>query len=278
MKTQQTTTADAKLHDGSLIEVEIYGDGPTVLLPVNPRPIEGEQAEVLRQYGADPALGQSLIQGLSDSFRVVAFDYDGATTREPKVQTLTPDHVVQDILAVAEGANADRFAYYGYSWLAMIGLQLALRTDRLSALMMGGYPPIDGPYADMLRITTAANAVAGGTPQESDDEWSTVGLSKDFTQQFVTLYQALKGFDDRAALARLTCPRLCFVGSADTMQYGKQWGDIYLDLATPIIKGRAELEALGWDVYVLDGLDHMKAMLAAQVLPIIRPWLIDKLA
>lgn len=50
--------AEVRLHDGSSIEVEIYGEGRTVLLPVNPRPVAGPQAEEMRKYGADPALGQ----------------------------------------------------------------------------------------------------------------------------------------------------------------------------------------------------------------------------
>lgn len=281
MSTQkQYKSAEAKLHDGSTLDIEIYGDGPTILLPVNPHPIEGEQAEQMRLYGADPALGQSLIQGLSDTFRVVALDYEGHVLNVvPKPQTLTPDNVVQDILAVADSAKADRFAYYGYSWLALVGLQLAVRTDRLSALVMGGYPPINGPYTEMLRVTTAAYEMSGGvyTPQGSDDEWSTAHLSKGQTQQFMTLYQALQGYDDQAAQTQITCPRLCFVGSADNIQYGKQWGDVYVSLADPIINSRAELEAMGWDVRILAGLDHMSAMQAAQVLPIIRPWLISKL-
>jgi hypothetical protein len=36
------------------------------------------------------------------------------------------------------------------------------------------------------------------------------------------------------------------------------------------VRGRAELETLGWDVDVLDGLDHMRAMQADEVLPIHR--------
>lgn len=271
----------AKLHDGSTLEIEVHGEGPTLLLPVNPVPVEGPLAEQLRQYGADPALGQALIKGLSDDFRVVAFDYEGHIRQTPMPQTLTPDNVAKDFLAVADAVGADRFAYYGYSWLAMVGLQLAIRTDRLLALIMGGYPPINGPYAEMLRVTTAAYEMAGGgqTAQDADeDEWSTAGLSKDETQQYVTLYQALQDFDDRAIQAQITCPRLCFVGSADEIQYGKKWGDVFVSLAGPISRGRAELEALGWDVRVLNGLDHMQAMQAAQVLPIIRPWLISKLA
>jgi pimeloyl-ACP methyl ester carboxylesterase len=88
---------------------------------------------------------------------VLAFDYEGHVLATPKPDTLTPVNVAGDILAVADAAGAERFAYYGYSWLAMGGLQLAIRTDRLWALAMGGYPPVDGPYAEMLQVTAAAH-------------------------------------------------------------------------------------------------------------------------
>lgn len=269
---QPSRITEATLDDGSRIGIEIYGDGPALLLPCNPRPIEGQQAEQMRQYGADPALGQNLIAELCDMLRVIAFDYEGHLWQHPRPDSLTPAHVVSDMLAIASAAGAESFAYYGYSWLAMIGLQIALRTDRLSALVMGGFPPLDGPYPEMLRVTTAAYDMAGGIPTP-DDEWSTAGLSKAQTKQFMTLYAALQGFDDRAAQARLTCPRLCFVGSADEMHYGANWGDVFVSLAGPVVRGRAELEALGWDVRLLDGLDHMQAMQAAQVVPILRGWL-----
>ncbi len=267
---------EATLEDGSTIEIETYGEGPTLLLPVNPRPIDGLQAEQMRQYGADPALGQNLIQGLSDIVRVVAFDYEGHLRRKPRPETLIPANIVKDLLAVADATRTDRFAYYGYSWLAMMGLQLAIRTNRLAALIMGGFPPIHGPYAEMLRVTTAAYEMAGGS-QSPDDEWSTAALSKDQTRQYVTLYQALQDFDDRAVQAQITCPRLCFVGSADEIQYGKNWGDVFVSLAGPVVRGQAELEALGWDVRVLEGLDHMQAMQAAHIVPMLRSWLVAAL-
>ncbi|MEO8612314.1 MAG: alpha/beta hydrolase [Chloroflexota bacterium] len=277
MTTPKTT--QAQLHDGSSIDIEIYGEGQTILLPVNPHPIEGEQAEQMRMYGADPALGQALIQGLSDTFRVVAFDYEGQAFNLPKALTLTPDNVAQDMLALADSAGAERFAYYGYSWLALVGMQLAVRTNRLSALIMGGFPPVNGPYAEMLKVTTAAFEMSGGnqTPETANDEWSTAHLSKGQTQQFVTLYEALQSCDDQVAQAHMSCPRLCFVGSADRIEYAPHWGGVTVDLAAPIIAQRSTLAALGWDVRVLDGLDHMGAMQAAQVIPIIRPWLISKL-
>jgi pimeloyl-ACP methyl ester carboxylesterase len=283
--------AEARLHDGSTIAVEVLGRGPTVLLAVNPQPVEGPQAEELRRWGVDPALGRTLIDGLSDAFQVVAFDYEGHCLQVPKADTLTPANLAGDLLAVADAAGADRFAWYGYSWLALAGLQLAIRTDRLWALAMGGFPPLDGPYGPMLQVTTATHEMAvanAASPPpappagEPGGEWDwsqvQVSLTEAQTRQFVTLYQALRGFDDRAAQARLTCPRLCFVGSADEIAYDQRWGGVRVSMADPLIGRRAELEALGWQVRVLEGLDHTQAMQAAHVLPVLRPWLLDAVA
>ena len=303
-------TVQVRLHDDSTIPVEVDGHGPTVLLPVNPRPVEGPEAEELRRWGVDPALGRSLIDGLSDAFRVVAFDYEGHVLQVPKPDTLTPANVAADLLAVADAAGADRFAWYGYSWRAVCGLQLAVRTDRLTALAMGGYPPLDGPYAEMLTVTrathhlAAANTSAPSTaeppppppteptgPEEAaaapssepagpdEVDWSTVEvtLTEGQTRQFVTFYEALRDFDDRAAQAQLTFPRLCFVGSADEITYDERWGGVRISMADPVVSRRADLESLGWQVHILEGLDHTQAMQVPRVLPILRPWLLSAL-
>jgi hypothetical protein len=156
---------------------------------------------------------------------------------------------------------------------------------------VGGFPPLDGPYGPMLQVTVAthelamANAASPPAPaapaREPADEidWSQVQvtLTEGQTRQFVTLYQALQGFDDRAAQARLQGPRLCFVGSADQIAYDERWGGVRVDMAEPLVGRRAELEALGWEVQVLEGLDHTQAMQTDQVLPILRPRLIRSL-
>ncbi|MEK3723072.1 alpha/beta fold hydrolase [Paenibacillus sp. FSL H8-0034] len=277
----------AKLHDGHRIDVEVHGKGPSLLLPVNPQPVEGAKAKEMRKWGVDPALGRSLIDGLSDQYRVIAFDYEGHVLKTPKPNTLTPTNITRDLLAIADSVEADRFAYYGYSWLALSGLQLALRTDRLTALIMGGFPPIDGPYQEMLRVTMATHEMSisaqepSNHPQQTSDEydWSNVEvtMSEAQTKQFVTLYQELQNFNDRAAQAQLICPRCCFAGAADKIDYGKRWGDVQVDIVGPLINKRSEMEALGWDVHIVDGLDHTQAMQAANVLPIVRPWLDSKL-
>eukprot|EP01116_Phalansterium_solitarium_P001511 TRINITY_DN1131_c0_g1_i1.p2 TRINITY_DN1131_c0_g1~~TRINITY_DN1131_c0_g1_i1.p2 ORF type:complete len:320 (+),score=114.71 TRINITY_DN1131_c0_g1_i1:291-1250(+) len=314
---------EAALHDGHSIPFEVHGDGPALLLPVNPQPVEGSKADEMRKWGVDPSLGRNLIEGLRDAFRVIAFDYEGHVMHaHPKPDTLTPEHIACDFLAVADAAGAHRFAYYGYSWLALSGLQLAIRTDRLTALVMGGFPPLGGPYAEMLRVTAATHAMAvanadktskpdgdqalhanaattpaaekydwssakttpavssAETPSADEYDWasSEVSLSDAQTRQFVTLYEALRDFDDRAAQHKLACPRLCFAGAADVIEYGAKWGGVRVDIAGPLSAQRSTLDALGWTVRVLDGLDHTQAMQAKHVLLVVRPWLCAALA
>jgi len=280
------------LPSGGHIDVDIHGDGNVILLPVNPLPVEGAKADELRKWGVDPALGKRLIEGLRDVFRVVAFDYEGHLMAHPKPDSLTPELIADDVLAIADFVGADRFAYYGYSWLAMAGMQLALRTDRLSALAMGGFPPIDGPYEQMLAVTEATHRLtttkpdtpaapadsSAAPPVDADGyDWSAVDipLSEGQTLQFVTLYRSLQDFDDRAAQHRLDIPRLCFVGSEDTIEYGQQWGGVTVSMAGALRANHEELERLGWEVRVLDGLDHTTAMQPTNVLTVIRHWFED---
>lgn len=53
----------------------------------------------------------------------------------PQPDTLTPENIASDLFAVADAAGAGRFACYGYSWLALSRMQLAIRTDRRTALI-----------------------------------------------------------------------------------------------------------------------------------------------
>ena len=271
---------EARLHDGTAIPVHVAGSGPDVLLAVRPVPYDEATAASMRAWGGDPDVGPTLIRGLAPAFRVIAADYEGHRLAHPAPSTLTPANVAADLLAIADAAGADRFAWYGYSWLALVGLQLAVRTARLWALAMGGYPPIDGPYGPMLAVTRAAHAMAVAGPSEPAGEiepgdWSsvTVQTNEAQTQQFVTLYEALRDFDDAAVQAALRVPRLCFAGADDRIEYGQGWGDTTVLIAEPLIRRRADLERSGWDVELLPGLDHMGAMRSEVVLPLLSAWL-----
>ena len=278
-----TSNTTATLHDGSTVPISTTGSGPALLLPVRTEPHEDADAETMRAWGADPDLGASLVDALSAHFRVIAADYEGHRLSHPAADGLTPEAIAADLLAIADAAAVSRFAYYGYSWLALAGMQLALRTDRVSALAMGGFPPIDGPYRAMLAVTRAADEKARRPPAPptgpvTPGDWDAAGITvgSAVTGQFVTLYEALQGFDDRAVQQELDMPRLAFAGGADSIVYGPEWGDTTVDIAGPLRRHRDELAEWGWTVTVLPDLDHMGAMHSAQVLPILLGWLHDR--
>src|SRR5262249_57916205 len=138
--------------------------------------------------------------------------------QHPNARALNAHAVAPGLLAIADAAGADRFAYYGYSWLALAGLQLAIRTDRLTALAMGAFPPLGGPYGPMLTVTRAAHRMAlanrdkqpGAATEVQPGDWDAVEVTQtpDQTRQYVTLYESLQDFDERAAPGRLHVARL----------------------------------------------------------------------
>jgi len=281
-----THTLEAVLHDGTAIPVSVHGSGRSVLLPVRAEPYPPSDAETMRKWGADPDLGPNLIAGLARDYRIVAADYEGHRMAHPAPDSLTPANVAADLLAIADAADAGTFAYYGYSWLALAGLQLAVRTDRLWALVMGGYPPLDGPYESMLSVTRSAHRMSAeaaaqnkapdvGYSDIEPGDWDAVPVqtSEAQTRQFVTLYEALQDFDDSKAPLPPGLPRLAFAGAADRIDYGAAWGNVQVSMGEPLAAHQEELTVGGWEVRVLPGLDHIGAMNSNVVLPLLQDWL-----
>lgn len=272
-------TAEAVLHDGTTIPVTIQGNGRALIVPARITPYLPEEADTMRRWGADPDLGPNLVNGLARTNRVVVADYEGHRMTHPAPDTLTPGNVSADFLAIADAADARTFAYYGYSWLALCGLQLAIRTDRLWALAMGGYPPRDGPYESMLTVTRAAHSMATQSANQvpspataaepGDCDADPIQTNEAQTRQFVTLYEALQDFDDSSAAVQRDLPRLAFAGADDRIDYGPAWGNVRVKIGEPLALHRQALIETGWDVQVLPGLDHISAMHSSVVVPIL---------
>ena len=141
--------------DGSTLEVGLAGkpSRPIIMLPIAKKSVTDQEAESLKMWGVDPDLGQHFVEGLSDLFQVLHFDYEGHRFQHPQPDHLTAEYIATDFLHIADEMGVDTFSYYGYSWLALAGLQLALRTTQLESLIMGGFPPYEGPYQEMLTVT-----------------------------------------------------------------------------------------------------------------------------
>lgn len=238
-------------HDGSSIYFEVHGGGDRFLflgpgtaapraIPAAPGqpPLIAEVAETLARYK------QAYIDALGSKFRLIFIEYPG---NEPKLYTLTPAAVARDYLAIADAAGAKEFAYAGFSWGCVTGLQLALRTDRMTALACGGFPVLDGIYEDML---TTTRAMASGPA-------SLYGLeanSPENGRQFLTYYEGLQSFDDRLIQDALDIPRLNWIGDQDLPTLN---GKPLTHMGQLIVRSRAELEAAGWDVKIIPGKNHL---------------------
>ncbi|PEK35486.1 alpha/beta fold hydrolase [Bacillus pseudomycoides] len=281
-----------KLMDQSELKVGLVGNPTfkTIMLPVAKESVFGEEAENLKLWGIDPEFGKHFVEGLQNKFQVLYFDYEGHRLKHPNPENLTSENIVKDLLLIANEMNVKKFSYYGYSWLALVGLQLAIRTNRLESLIMGGFPPMDGPYKEMLIVTNktyeqARNNQNSPTFNEQDKtkspekiDWDNikVKINTNQTKQFVTRYKNLKEFDDREIQHKLAIPRLAFVGEKDTIIYGENFGGVTVDIGGTIQKNKQVLENLGWDVEILEGegMDHTKAMQPVTVLSLIKPWLV----
>lgn len=228
---------------------ESYGRGPALFLG---SPIGASN----NRPGGDSlaALRQGYLDRLTDRYQVIVMDYPptGADAAAA-VASFDPDRVCADILAVADAAGIDRFAWYGYSWGGVVGLQLAARTNRLSALICGGWPPIGASYRDMA-------AVAQRLAEQ-------VRVAD--AQIMATFYRALVEWRDEEAVSKFTCPRMTVVGRDDsitTAGYTARIGPL-------VVERQTDLERMGWKVHVVDGFKHELFTRPDVVVPLMRTFL-----
>ncbi len=242
------------------IYFEVHGRaGPLLFLgfPVTASP------DAIPSMGGSPA-GPRFLAGLTDRYRVLVADYPslGRSSTIPSAE-FTVDRVCADLLEVADAAGFARFAWWGGTFGAIAGLQLATRTDRITALVSAGWPPLGGPYAAMLE-GTRINAI------DPPPHARMILREPAQYQQWVTFYESLAGWpEEAAAVRRLSCPRLvAFGANAEADVAG-----IPLHPAATIRARRTELEALGWQVIEVPDRDSALILDPETLVPIVRRFL-----
>lgn len=237
---------------------EVQGQGQPLLIGL---PLMASFTEL---FGSEmqPVL-DGYLNRLTDCYRVLRVDYPSiGGSRDIAPEDLTADRVCADLLAVASAAGFDRFAYWGYSWGAAVGLQLAARTDRLSALVVGGWPPQGAPYAGILQATRLKQT----NPEPSSLK---VLRSKDQYRQWEAYYRSMLDWPEAESVARIACPRMVFFGcDGDLVEAG-----IPIRIASLIREHRTALEKLGWEVHECPGQGHGVCMTPALVVPPVRAFL-----
>lgn len=209
------------------------------------------------------AMLDGYLERLTDRYHVLLVDYPSiGGSRDIAPRDLTADRVCADLLGVASAAGFDRFAYWGYSWSGAVGLQLAARTDRLTALVIGGWPPLDGPYREIL---TAARI------KRPNPEPSSLKILRSPAQyaQWIAYYESMLDWSEGDSVARIVCPRMVyFGGEGDLVEAG-----VPVTIASNIRRHRGALEVQGWAVREIVGQDHGGAAMPAPAVPLVRAFL-----
>lgn len=243
---------------------EMHGDGPVPLMLGFP--VFASMGEILGEP-AD-AVRTGFLNALGDRYSVLLLDYPSiGKSVDIAPGDLTVDRVCCDYLAVADAAGFDRFAYWGYSWGGAVGLQLAARSDRLTALAMGGWPPLGGQYRDMLSASL----------EQVDDPPSEVQVvlrSPAQYAQWVAFYRSVQDYSEAEPAAALSIPRLAYAGEhGDTKA-----GSFAIRNAGILRERRAELESMGWRVALIADATHEDGLNPAKVTPVVKAFLDEHLS
>jgi pimeloyl-ACP methyl ester carboxylesterase len=238
---------------------ELHGEGAPLMLTL---PLMASHTKI---FGAQAgAVKEAYLAALSERYRVLLLDYPSiGASRDIPPDQLTAERVCSDLLSVATAAGFERFAYCGYSWSAAVGLQLAARSNRLTALAIGGWPPLGAPYAEILAVSRAKIG-------KVDPGAMVILRNADQYRQWSTFYASIVGhWDEAAAVGALDLPKLIyFGGDGDLVEAG-----IDVKIASLIRANRKALESQGWLVRAFPGHGHDLAMEAAIVAPVIRAFL-----
>ena len=246
------------LDSASGVFYDVQGQGQPLLIGL---PLMASLTQIFGSEMQDVLDGY--LDRLTDRYRVLRVDYPSiGGSRDIAPQDLTADRVCADLLAVATAAGFDRFAYWGYSWGAAAGLQLAARTDRLTALILGGWPPLGAPYKDILQATRL---------KQPDPEPSSLKIlrSKQQYRQWETYYASMLSWCEGKSVARIQIPKMVFFGGeGDLVEAG-----VPIRIASIIREQRTTLEGQGWEICELADQDHGVCMAPQLVVPPVRAFL-----
>jgi pimeloyl-ACP methyl ester carboxylesterase len=231
---------------------EVLGQGPAVMIGL---PLMASHRDVFDE--AMMPVFDGYVGPLKNRFSLILIDYPSiGKSRDIAPEDLTADRVCADLLRVASAAGHERFAYWGYSWSAAVGLQLAARTDRLSALVIGGWPPLDAPYANILEASRRKiGRVEPGSRVilRNDDQY----------RQWSSFYASMITWEEDRSVSAIQCPRFgYFGGDGDLVE-----ADLPVNIASAFRANRTRLESMGWEIEEFPGRGHDVCMDAALVVP-----------
>lgn len=181
--------------DGLDLRYEVTGSGPALLLPA----FNFRWADYL---DAGPLAGRFTVVTASPR----GF---GASGRLPVDASYLVTDLAGDLVAVMEAAGFERFAVFGYSFTGAFAPWLAHLTDRVDAVVSGGFP-IAGDYSPLYPEIQALSAAAAADP----DAWADLTARFD-NRAALAFYRELSQLPPDFLVEDLPCPLFAFWGGED---------------------------------------------------------------
>jgi alpha-beta hydrolase superfamily lysophospholipase len=173
--------------DGTRIAYDVSGSGPTVMLLHG----GGQTRQVWHEAG--------YVTRLAPMFKVITVDLrgNGESDKPTTKAAYAIDRLIEDLLAVADAANARDLSVWGFSYGANVGRYLAVRSPRVTSMVYIGIP--FGPAADPMFRDVILKRMQDGTAPPLGVAWTSALLE----------YPAVEPADMRS-------PTLWVVGTKNT--------------------------------------------------------------
>lgn len=167
----------------------------------------------------------------------------GDSSRARDVASYSLDAYCDDLLCAADAVSLDRFVVWGYSNTAALAVALAGRSERAVGVVCGGIDPFqDFTVFSRQLDSEVAEAGEGEYLPEGRFDWR---AARAFYAGYTRWQQTLGG--------AFRCPGVVICGSAD-------------DAVVPSIENhRTRIDALGFEVRTLNGLDHQQCVEATDL-------------
>ena len=187
-----------------------------------------------------------------------------------------PDTIAADLLAIADSAGVDRFAYYGYPGSRCPACNSPSARTGSPPLRWAATCSLGGPYGPMLDVTRSAHRQAlanrDNLPEPVElqpGDWESPRSPCPRADPAVRpAVRGPTGLRRTGGAGQAHRPRLAFAGENDVVAYGPKWNNARVEIAEPPTHA-AELTERGWTVVLIPDTDHMSAMDATTVLPVL---------
>jgi pimeloyl-ACP methyl ester carboxylesterase len=237
----------ATSRDGTRIAYDVSGTGPLLVL------VHGLTTDRQLWHNAGH------VAALAPSFRVAALDLrgHGESDKPTDPAAYTAEKLLDDLHAVADALNAERFAYWGYSYGGTIGVQATAHAPRVTRAVIAG--STFGLQADqewLQQGIAQAEMVVGAMEHGQLDALGLDDQDRAAIARFSphVIRACLKGIATFPGVepSEARCPTFVYSGTRDHARFA-------------IEAQRPALEAAGIRVEVFDGLDHPQLASARDV-------------